>query len=149
MYYDTRKIEELRLVARNAKLEAPAEFGTIPPEGLARICNGIGAEWMGLKLRRKLTRLLCAVEASAAIHDLQYADSDGSEESRLAADNAFLKNGLREIAFRYPHWWQIRKIFARRKLHAAYEALRIAGRLAWLEAFAQRTQKEAKDETRK
>ena len=134
MRYTEKQIEELLKTARLAELNAPAEFWEASPTKLCKICNGIGAEAWPAKLRDNATYFFRSIQATAAIHDLEYQESDATESSRRKADRRFLANALAEIDYHYK-WWNVKRYIAQRKAHIAYDALAYGGRCAWLEGF--------------
>lgn len=133
MIYSKEKIDAIRAIAKKAGLSAPVEFFSAPAEELAGVCNGIGSSQATEEARRKLTKRFWFAECAAAIHDWRYARSDGTEESRQAADKEFRTNALDEIAVRRPSWQWLREWQALR----LYNAVREYGRSAWCIAFAE------------
>lgn len=70
-------------------------------EEAARLYNGIGAEFLGEKLREKTTRLLALFEPAALIHDLRYSRSDGTRAAFDAANAEFYENAKRLACAEY------------------------------------------------
>jgi hypothetical protein len=125
-------------IAKGARLLAPKAMFNADVDVLQNVCNGIGAEWMSNKSRKVITRLLYYAEATAMIHDWEYHHSDGSENTRLGVDEMFLVNGLREVRYRFPQWWNIKRILGERAVLTAHEVLSRTGNKAWNDAFAKR-----------
>ena len=136
--YTEDKIEALICISKNAKLYAPKSMLKAKPKLLVNICNGIGAEWMSEKSRKIISRLLYYAEATAMVHDWEYHHSDGLNETREGVDEMFLINGLREVRYRFPQWWNPRRWLGERAVIAAHEVLSRTGQQAWNNAFAER-----------
>ena len=89
--------EKLKLFASASALEGAASlWHPAAPE----ICNGIGAAFFPAGLRQMLDRRNPAIQAPAAIHDLDYTRG-GSVADRLRADRKFLKNCFRAGNYLY------------------------------------------------
>ena len=121
----------------DAQLCVPPDMTKATLEDLCAICNGIGAEWIPMSARKKITKAFNAAEASAAIHDWLYEHSDGSRKSQERADKCFRANALTEIDWKYC-WYNPIRYISQRKILVAYDALRAFGRIAWLEAFVKK-----------
>ena len=143
MMYTKRQIQDILAVAQAAKLSAPHAFELAPIADLQKVCNGIGADWQSDASRRKLTRMMSYAEASAAIHDWHYHNSNGSEAWRAVVDEEFLVNALREIRYKY-RWYNPRRWLAERAVLAGYCVLQRVGRAAWAIAHCERCKKSRK-----
>lgn len=93
------------------------------------LCNGIGAGYFPEKLRRFLDERNPAVQAPAAIHDLDYS-AGGDASDRRKADWKFLKNCFRAANFLYGVA-DIRRYLARIKAIKFYILLRFCGGAAF------------------
>ncbi|MBR4597322.1 MAG: hypothetical protein IKO42_02865 [Opitutales bacterium] len=136
--YSLEQIEAIRKTTQDANLRAPDGFFIAPAEELQKICNGVGADWLSEKSRKICTRAFACVEATAAIHDYRYHFSDGTPAGQVEADEEFLLNGIREIYHRFPRPLSLSRIWAERKVLAAFAVLKRTGRLAWRDAFVEK-----------
>lgn len=127
-------VEEMGVILgkiHEANLDAPSDMINLEPEELVKICNGVGGASMSPKLRAALTKAYKCAEATAAIHDYAYENSDGKEASRRNADRDFLNNGLKEVHFLHPNWWDWRRWYGERKICIAFAMLEKLGRADW------------------
>ena len=141
--YSHCEIKRLLGIIKSAGLEYPQDFSRATNADLQRICNGIGADWMTDGSRRKLTAMMSYAEASAIIHDWEYAHSNASEYWRAKVDERFLVNALREIRSRFK-WYNPRRWLAERAVLIGYCVLQRVGRAAWAIAFCERQCKKMK-----
>lgn len=141
--YTKQRLLDILAVVQAAKLSAPHAFTVAPLADLQKICNGIGADWQSDASRRKLTRMMSYAEASAAVHDWHYHNSNGSESWRATVDEEFLMNALREIRYKY-RWYNPRRWLAERAVLVGYCVLQRMGRAAWAIAFCERCKKSRK-----
>lgn len=138
--YSHCEIKRLLGVIKSTGLEYPQGFSRATNADLQRTCNGIGADWMTDGSRRKLTAMMSYAEASAIIHDWEYAHSNASESWRAKVDERFLVNALREIRSRFK-WYNPRRWLAERAVLIGYCVLQRVGRAAWAIAFCERQQR--------
>lgn len=75
---------------------------------LASLYNGIGPEAFPEWLRSVLDFVHPSLAPVAFIHDVEWSDSDGTEES-FAASNARLKENGYKIAKGMYSWWRLRR----------------------------------------
>ena len=74
--------------------------------GVKRCCegyNGIGPEFLPVKIRAKVTKHLALFEPAALPHDMRNDVSDGTREGFLAANDEFRYNCLRLAELAYPN----------------------------------------------
>ena len=136
--YNNEQMLELLSVAKAAKLSFPDEFANASLDELCAVCNGVGSESMPEKLRKALTKAYKCAQATAAIHDWRYEQSDGLPESQRKADDEFLKNGMAEVKYRHADgglWGFLHRLWDERKIVAAYRLLQAGGEGAWCIAF--------------
>ncbi len=95
----------------------------------AKICNGIGAEWMPSWLRWMVTTLNPTLEAVAYIHDMEYSDG-GTPGARLDADIRFLTNGFRAACF-LKRWYSPRRYLVMAQAFKFFILLRLFGAAAF------------------
>lgn len=89
------KPEEILFMQREAErlsLKYPAQFMLLSSEALAQIANGYGPDRWHEKSRKVLSWVFRKYPTPAAIHDVRYEFSDGSELTRKAADAEFAAN---------------------------------------------------------
>lgn len=136
--YTKDQMFELLSVAKGANLSFPDDFAAAPLEKLCEVCNGVGSASMPDKLRKALTKAYKCAQATAAIHDWRYEQSDGLPESQRKADAEFLNNGMAEVKYRHTNgglWGWIHRLWDERKIVAAYRLLEAGGEGAWCIAF--------------
>lgn len=136
--YNHEQAEALQKKIVEIGLLAPVSIVRASPEKFCEVCNGIGAEWMSERSRKVITKMLSYAECSACVHDWEYHNSNGDDDRRLAVDEVFLVNGLREVRHKYPRWWNIKRWLGERAVLMAHEILTRTGSMAWREAFAKR-----------
>lgn len=136
--YNCEQAKELQKNIVEIGLLAPVSIIHASPEKFCEVCNGIGAEWMSKSSRKIITKMLHYAECSACVHDWEYHNSNGDDDRRLAVDEVFLVNGLREVRYKYPRWWNIKRWLGERAVLMAHEILARTGSMAWRDAFAKR-----------
>ena len=137
MYNKTQMLDILS-VAKAAKLSFPDDFAAASLDELCKVCNGVGSASMSEKLRKALTNAYACAQATAAIHDWRYEQSDGLPESQNKADVEFLNNGMAEVKYRHANgglWGWLHRLWDERKIVAAYRLLEVGGEAAWCIAF--------------
>lgn len=140
MYYSEKELGQMRRIAHELGLSAPSLFWKARLATLAKLCNGFGSESFPEPLRKLLDWLYRYYKALAAIHDVDYEMSDGTERKRFRADERFRSNAY--IMWRHKYGWSRfvnpKALWERRKLKIAYKMLRLFGSVAWNEAHAKR-----------
>ena len=137
MYNKTQMLDILS-VAKAAKLSFPDDFASASLDELCKVCNAVGSESMPENLRKALTKAYACAQATAAIHDWRYEQSDGLPESQNKADVEFLNNGMAEVKYRHANgglWGWLHRLWDERKIVAAYRLLEVGGEAAWCIAF--------------
>ena len=69
-------IEEIKIICeviKKRKYWLPKYFDNLSDEEIQKYCNGIGAEFFPKFLRKWLNQLFFIFEASACVHDVEYA----------------------------------------------------------------------------
>ena len=145
--YTPNEIGVIQQQAIRLHLKYPEYFKNMPQEELSRIANGYGAERWPYGLRKIITWVFRYYPAPAAIHDVRYEFSDGSELSRKAADAEFSANLRIVWQHRYGklRWFNVIAIYAFFKITAAVNLTVRFGRSAWMESFSCR-RKESSNE---
>ena len=101
------------------------------------LVNGYGPERWPESMRKILSWIFRKYPVPAAIHDLRYEFSDGSEVTRRAADTEFAAN-LKIVwldCYRWSRWINPAAWYGALKLHSAITLTRKFGRWAWLESW--------------
>ncbi len=146
--YTHEQMLELLSVAKAAKLSFPDDFANASLDKLCEVCNGVGSASMPDELRKALTKAYKCAQATAAIHDWRYGQSDGLLESQKKADVEFLNNGMAEVKYRHSNgdlWGWLHRIWDERKIVVAYRLLEVGGEAAWCIAFRNNVLKSKKD----
>lgn len=147
MYNKTQMLDILS-VAKAARLSFPDDFAAASLDELCKVCNGVGSASMPEKLRKDLTKAYACAQATAAIHDWRYEQSDGLPESQKKADVEFLNNGIAEVKYRHTNgglWGWLHRLWDERKIVAAYRLLEVGGEAAWCIAFRNNVLKSKKE----
>lgn len=139
--YSVNDIERLLSQAGDFGLDVPPEMLSAGAEKLVAVCNGVGCEHkehIPNYAKKALGHVMAFAECSAAIHDYNYYNSDGTESSREAVDKQFRANMLDEINGRCGRFVWLKQWLALR----AFAAVRKCGRSDWCIAFAEKTIRE-------
>ena len=135
--YKNCEMKRIKEEAAALQLKYPAEFADMPCSTLAGIANGYGPERWPENLRKLVTWIFRHYPAPAAIHDVPYEFSDGSELTRKAADAEFAAN--LKIVWKYYYgrfrWVNIIALYGFFKIFSAAAMTRRFGRSAWLDSF--------------
>lgn len=105
--YTLEEIVALRQKCTDYQLEGRGVLEKYTDEDLQKICNGIGPEGAPLFLRRMLTGIHGELEVAALIHDVDFRESDGREESFNESNDRFLANGIK-VSQRYK-WYDLHR----------------------------------------
>lgn len=107
--------------------------------------NGIGPEFMGARLRAKVTKWLHLFEPAALIHDARNHVSDGTRKGFEAANDEFLWNCRKLADFWHP-WYSWRRYRARFVAAALYDFVSgTPGWIAWKQAHEKFIQRQSKE----
>ena len=90
-------IEEIKIICeviKKRKYWIPKYFNELSCEEIQKYCNGIGAEFFPKFLRKWLTELFFIFEATACVHDIEYAIG-GSYWTFTIANIRFAVNGIK------------------------------------------------------
>ncbi|MBE6369185.1 MAG: hypothetical protein E7056_03380 [Lentisphaerae bacterium] len=136
--YDFDEIAAMQQQAVELELQYPIDFLQKDPAELQPVLNGYGSANCPEMLRQLLSRAFGCYPTAAAIHDLRYEQSDGTEDSRRRADREFAYNlrtlWLHRYGTRIQGNWLA--IYALIKLILAYAAVSWFGRNAWLRSYS-------------
>ena len=136
-----REVTALREEAMRLGLSGADHCARIPLDTLAAMYNGIGPEWMPESLRKKLSKKLATYAPATLVHDVRFAESDGSTLGFNMA-NAELEVNCAAIADDKYAWYNPLRYFARRVGVRIADACRLFGWSAWMDAFKARTGKQ-------
>ena len=88
-----KEIKELKRQAEEFQLENREILGKYTMTELASIYNGIGPDAFPEWLRNVISSLHPSLAVVAFIHDIEWHESDGSEEKFAGSNNRFKTNG--------------------------------------------------------
>ena len=126
-------IGTLRQTCEAAKLYRREMLGAYTDVELARICNGIGADWMPQELNDFLSALTPELLPVALIHDVECYEAqrcNPSEADFAASNERFRCNGCRVAEHHYA-WWHYRRYVVKSRAKACAEILRRFGRYSY------------------
>ena len=92
---DLNEIRRLRAVCEECGLEGREILDKYTDEELAALFNGIGPEAFPSWLRTALDALHPSLAPVAMIHDVEWSESDGKEETFAASNARFRRNGCK------------------------------------------------------
>jgi hypothetical protein len=126
---------------------------SIPLEDLAAMYNGIGPEsihvkWLSEatckkiseKVRATLSKKLATYAAATLIHDVRFAESDGTTRGFNYANDELEANNLIIADAKYA-WYNPLRIFARRVGVKVADVCRVVGWSAWIDAYKAKAKK--------
>ena len=116
-------------------------------ETLRHAYNGCGPERWPKELREKLDDVTMIFAPAFLVHDLDFEQSDGTEDKMCEANERLHRNTRRIVRWRYPFWtWRMFRLsyrLQRARAVALMVAINLATndvltRQAWLESNARR-----------
>lgn len=105
-------IDALVRAAVVAELDGCDFLASFDYEELAREYNGIGPEWLPEKWRAKASDYLELFAPAALIHDMRFAQSDGTNHGFVCANMEFRDNCLKLADAAHP-WYSWKRYRAR------------------------------------
>jgi len=105
-----KEISELKRRADEFRLENREIIGKYTLSELCSIYNGIGPDSFPEWLRDVISSLHPSLAVVAFIHDIEWHESDGSEEKFAESNNRFKTNGYRLAKAGYGWWNPLRYI---------------------------------------
>ena len=123
----TEEARRLRELCEKYELENREILATYTDEQLAAIYNGIGPEAFPQWLRAALDAVHPSLAPVAFIHDVEWHESDGSEESFAESNVRFRWNGI-AVACAAFGWWRPRRY---KVMWDAVKFARICQRFGW------------------
>ena len=98
---DKEEIKELLGIAKAANLDGLDFLSQFTEVQLADGYNGIGPEFLGEKVRQKVSEFLHIFKPAAVGHDLRNEMSDGTRKSFKYANDEFLRNCYKLADYHY------------------------------------------------
>ena len=117
----------LRSLCGEYELEGREILSRYTDWGLACIFNGIGPESFPAWLRAALDALHPSLRPVAFIHDVEWHESDGTEESFAESNARFRRNGVKVACAAFA-WWRPRRY---KVMWDAWKFSRICQRFGW------------------
>lgn len=135
---DIAEARELLDRALALGLSGAERYKDYPIETLAERWNGIGPERMKPEARKKLDKWLRLYKPGCFIHDQEFAESDGTFDGFVAANDRLEANCLIIAGATYTRWYDPRRYLARRGAVLVADACRLTGWSAWQDAYEER-----------
>ena len=123
----TEEARRLRELCEKYELENREILAKYTDEQLAAIYNGIGPEAFPQWLRAALDAVHPSLAPVAFIHDVEWHESDGSEESFAESNVRFRWNGI-AVACAAFGWWRPRRY---KVMWDAVKFARVCQRFGW------------------
>lgn len=101
---DKEKVSEVVAEANRLHLMGVDFVNGFDIDDVCRDYNGIGPQFLPVKLRDKVTGILAIFEPAALVHDLRFGKSDGTRQSYDYANNEFFVNCHKCAKAKY-RWW--------------------------------------------
>lgn len=124
---DLNEIRRLRAVCEECGLEGRKILDKYTDEELAALFNGIGPEAFPSWLRTALDALHPSLAPVAMIHDVEWSESDGKEETFAASNARFRRNGCKVASASFG-WWRPRRYLV---MWDSVKFARICQRFGW------------------
>ena len=124
---NVNEVQRLRAICEDLGLEGREILAKYTDEELASIFNGIGPESFPSWLRSVLDALHPSLAPVALIHDVEWSESDGKEETFAASNDRFCRNGCKVASASFG-WWRPRRYLV---MWDAVKFARICQRFGW------------------
>lgn len=122
-----KEIKLLKELAEKHRLEGREVIGKYNTQELCSIYNGIGPDAFPKWLRNGISALNPSLAVVAFIHDIEWHESDGSQEGFKASNDRFRKNGILMADAEYP-WYSPRRYLVR---HQARKFAMLCQKFGW------------------
>ena len=125
--YGIDEIKRLKGLCEEYGLEGREILDKYTDEELAALFNGIGPEAFPSWLRTALDALHPSLAPVAMIHDVEWSESDGREETFAASNARFRRNGCKVASASFG-WWRPRRYLV---MWDSVKFARICQRFGW------------------
>lgn len=126
-----KKIKLLKEQAETLGLENREIIGKYNMRELCSIYNGIGPDAFPGWLREFISALHPSLEVVAFIHDIEWHESDGSQEKFHESNDRFLTNGRIAAKARFG-WWHPQRYLVTGQARRFSRLCRLFGWKAWI-----------------
>ena len=140
-----KEIKRLKELAAKCGLEDREILGKYPMNELVRIYNGIGPDAFPEWLRGFVTALHPSLAAVAFIHDVEWFESDGTDEAFKATNDRFKRNGYKVAEAEFG-WWNPRRYAVMNQARRFGNYCQMFGKSGWLKCHEARLKQEAEAE---
>ena len=124
---NVEEVKRLRQICEEYGLEGSELLVGRTDEELARLYNGIGPEAFPQWLRAALDALHPSLAPVAMIHDVEWSESDGREETFAESNARFRRNGCKVASASFG-WWRPRRYLV---MWDSVKFARICQRFGW------------------
>ena len=136
-----KEIKRLRELAEKYALEDREILGKFPMNRLAQIYNGIGPDAFPAWLRGCVTALHPSLAVVAFIHDVEWSESDGTDETFKATNDRFKRNGYKVAEAEFG-WYNPRRWIVMNQARRFGNICQKFGRSGWLKCHQDRLEAE-------
>lgn len=133
--YSIEEIVQAQETAKRLKLTGWKRFCAIDPITLAKVCNGVGPEWLGKLPRDLLTWRFGRLAVAAMLHDVAYEYGTGTDEDFKNANIDLKENGYLIAKDKFA-WYDPRRYLVMRDAGRIAAVCQAFGRKAYDEAIA-------------
>ncbi len=136
-----KEIKLLKELAEKYRLEDREILGKYPMNRLASIYNGIGPDSFPEWLRNCISGLHPSLACVAFIHDVEWHESDGTDETFSATNARFKRNGCRVAKAEYG-WYDPRRYIVMNQARRFGNYCQLFGKGGWLKCHEERLEQE-------
>ena len=137
-----KEIKRLRELAEKYGLEDREILSKYPMTRLAQIYNGVGPDAFPKWLRGFVTALHPSLAAVAFIHDVEWHESDGTDETLKATNDRSREHGYRAAKAEYG-WYNPRRYIVMNQARRLGNYCQMFGKDGWRKCKADREAYEA------
>lgn len=137
-----KEIKNLRELADKYGLEDREILGKYPMNRLAAIYNGIGPDSFPAWLRNCISALHPTLAPVAFIHDVEWWESDGTDETFASTNDRFRENGYRAAKAEYG-WYNPHRYIVMNQARRFGNYCQMFGKDGWRKCKADREAYEA------
>ena len=136
-----KEIKRLKELAAKCGLEDREILGKYPMNELVKIYNGIGPDAFPEWLRGFVTALHPSLAAVAFIHDVEWFESDGTDEAFKATNDRFKRNGYKVAEAEFG-WYNPRRWIVMNQARRFGNICQALGKGGWLKCHRDRLEAE-------